>query len=178
MSSRTLPSSLNVLIIFKKNSFDCNFGRANKIRTNYPEIKKSLAVGSISEFISLIPTVEVKTRKLDEKSLLKHTQIFSKEFRITSKEERKMKSPVNIDNIRNNKNLAGMPSTFLNSSAQTSFNLNLHRLHSHNYSNKYSQDPNLQIKIAKKISRKTNTSTIFSTECQSTKHNSKKKFLK
>ena len=88
-----------------------------------------------------------------------------------------MKQDVNLNKIRNDDKVAGIPSTNRNCFAQNNYILNINRLKNNSYSKRYSQgSTSPPIKFAKKISHNVNTSTIFITNSTSTKHSSKKTY--
>jgi len=152
-TSRIIIPSLN-------NSFDCDFGRGRK--NNYPEVKKSVAVGSIHNFISLIPVSEVKFKKYYENNAhITHTKIFSTDFNFSNNHNKRLKVAVNLKKIQNDKAIAGISSTHKQNSVPNSYRIN-------------AQNFNIRKKTeaeklsSRKVDYKVNMSTIFgttSTEC-------------
>ena len=164
------------ILVLRQNSFDCDFGREHKIKTHYPEIKKSTAVGSISEFIFNIPTIEPKTKRFCNKNIHLHTKIFSRDFRIVPKEEKRLKTPVDLNQIRSDNYIAGKPSNYRNSSLHINQTYDINRLTNTSYCNLYSHTSNIPNRLANKVGTKENTSRIFSTNCEYTKNKSKKTY--
>ena len=111
MSSRSITSILNVnkTFLLKKNSNICDFGNFSR-KNNFPG-GKSLAVGSIKEFISSIPDHDVKTRKHYGEKRYNHTGIFSKEYNFDKNNNKRLKVQVDIAKLRIDNNFAGNPIT-------------------------------------------------------------------
>jgi len=122
ITSRTITSALN-------NSFDCDFGHINTRRNDFPAIKKSVAVGSIHEFMFSIPTLDVKTRKQYGQKRYSHTGIFSNEYKFYNNYKR-TKVQVNMTDLRNDPNLAGISSTHRQNSTQNNHKIFFNNLNS------------------------------------------------